>query len=274
MNHTQVLSKLFLSFLLLFIFTACNEATIEEAIDSKNHVAQTFESTEGTDDDSEPEVEKKFVLGLEECQMDHPLYQFSDRFSKVELKTLGENLLHIELQNPALDQNLEMVIRYEDEQIRAISLQEQLEDVSEEYFKAALYLQSAEEIVIEPERVLIITNNFDRCELVFELQEEIEIDEEDDEEVLDFDGDGVLDDEDCDPRNPRGWRYNRFFRDLDFDGFGDDQYMRELCLEQEWIPRGYAVIGGDCDDTDPEISPIADEIPFDFKDNDCDGRIF
>ena len=59
-----------------------------------------------------------------------------------------------------------------------------------------------------------------------------------------------------------------FYADLDQDGFGDDASILETCELEE----GFSSIGGDCDDTDPLLSPDAEEI-CDGIDNNCDGDI-
>ena len=59
-----------------------------------------------------------------------------------------------------------------------------------------------------------------------------------------------------------------FYVDADGDGFGDDNNTIPEC--QPTI--GLSPIGGDCNDMDPSISPIANEI-CDGIDNNCDGSI-
>ncbi len=57
-----------------------------------------------------------------------------------------------------------------------------------------------------------------------------------------------------------------YYLDADSDGFGLDDQTTESCSR----PSGYAILPGDCDDTDPNFHPSADEI-CDALDNDCDG---
>jgi len=60
-----------------------------------------------------------------------------------------------------------------------------------------------------------------------------------------------------------------WYRDLDRDGFGDDQISQEACGRPDdgWLKRS-----GDCDDGDPEIHPEADELCDVLElDEDCDG---
>ena len=73
---------------------------------------------------------------------------------------------------------------------------------------------------------------------------------------LDNDCDGTID-EDLDIE---------FFMDSDGDGFGDENNIVRNCSPD----LGLSTIGGDCDDTDPSISPLANEI-CDEVDNNCDG---
>ena len=57
-----------------------------------------------------------------------------------------------------------------------------------------------------------------------------------------------------------------YYRDADSDGYGDLAFGSTACE----IPSGSVGNAEDCDDTDPEISPAADEV-CDSVDNDCDG---
>jgi len=57
-----------------------------------------------------------------------------------------------------------------------------------------------------------------------------------------------------------------FFADADGDGFGNDDEEVEACELRD----GLSAIGGDCNDTDAAISPVAIEI-CDEIDNNCDG---
>lgn len=81
--------------------------------------------------------------------------------------------------------------------------------------------------------------------------------------------DGV--DEDCDgdvdesPVDPSIW-----YPDLDGDTFGDATAPLEACD----LPDGYVVDASDCDDHDASTSPRATETPYDGLDNDCfDGDL-
>ena len=59
-----------------------------------------------------------------------------------------------------------------------------------------------------------------------------------------------------------------FFADIDGDGFGDDENIIQGCLPE----IGVSTIGGDCNDADATIFPLANEI-CDEVDNNCNGII-
>jgi len=58
-----------------------------------------------------------------------------------------------------------------------------------------------------------------------------------------------------------------YYLDLDQDGYGDDTTAREECSQ----PDGLITTGGDCDDTNPNINPDAEDIVNNGIDEDCDG---
>jgi MYXO-CTERM domain-containing protein len=74
----------------------------------------------------------------------------------------------------------------------------------------------------------------------------------------DEDCDGLTDETPVDPVP--------LFVDADEDGFGVGETGDSGCPLD-----GYAAVGGDCDDTDATIHPLASEVPYDGTDNDCDG---
>jgi hypothetical protein len=83
-------------------------------------------------------------------------------------------------------------------------------------------------------------------------------------DAVDNDCNGVVDD---DGAGGFPWRW---YLDFDGDGYG---------LSYDWVdwcdigsPDGYAPVGDDCDDLDPERMPGAFEV-CDLKDNDCDGVV-
>ena len=57
-----------------------------------------------------------------------------------------------------------------------------------------------------------------------------------------------------------------WFFDIDGDGYGDRDDPHDSCV----VPEGVVTEGGDCDDTDPLISPAAEELCNDGIDNNCD----
>ena len=57
-----------------------------------------------------------------------------------------------------------------------------------------------------------------------------------------------------------------FYADADGDGWGDDTTVVEACA----VAPGVTVLAGDCDDTDADVHPDAEE-PCDGIDRDCDG---
>ncbi len=75
---------------------------------------------------------------------------------------------------------------------------------------------------------------------------------------VDQDCDGVID-------NDAG---DFYYPDADEDGYGDDNGAEQSCEPIE----GYLDVGGDCDDTDPNINPDATE-SCDGIDEDCNGTI-
>src|SRR5262249_52872729 len=59
-----------------------------------------------------------------------------------------------------------------------------------------------------------------------------------------------------------------FYRDADGDGFGNPDDM--VLAGQE--PEGFVSDSSDCDDADPGVNPLAQEV-CDGVDNNCDGNI-
>lgn len=71
---------------------------------------------------------------------------------------------------------------------------------------------------------------------------------------------GEIDDR---PEAPPVW-----MPDLDEDGWGNATAAVAQCAQ----PDGYIDVPGDCDDTDPDINPDAEEIYYDGVDSNCDMR--
>ncbi|MFH1469816.1 MAG: MopE-related protein [Pseudomonadota bacterium] len=79
-------------------------------------------------------------------------------------------------------------------------------------------------------------------------------------------------DDNCDGTVDGGFHLLPFYRDADGDGYGDDSdpYPDMVCSSAT-LP-GYAALGGDCDDTQPDVNPGEPE-QCDDTDHDCDGDI-
>ena len=73
-------------------------------------------------------------------------------------------------------------------------------------------------------------------------------------------------DNDCDGQINNGL-ISVYFEDLDGDGFGDPAVQQTDCS----TPNGFVSNADDCDDTNPQISPLAIEF-CDELDNDCNGQ--
>ena len=79
---------------------------------------------------------------------------------------------------------------------------------------------------------------------------------------IDDNCDGLIDDEDTALIDG-----DTFFFDADGDGYGDDLFPLVSCDP----PSEFVLLGGDCDDTNPDIFPGAEEILGNGVDEDCDG---
>ena len=88
-----------------------------------------------------------------------------------------------------------------------------------------------------------------------------------------MDGDGVGAACDCDDSELIGFNCSdgclTFYADNDGDGFGNPNIIRIACTS----PAGFVLSGEDCDDTNPNINPMALEIPNNGIDENCNGLI-
>jgi hypothetical protein len=82
---------------------------------------------------------------------------------------------------------------------------------------------------------------------------------------IDNDCDDLIDEEDA--PTPLSW-----FADNDGDGYGDydSPYSGGTSCAQ---PSGYVADGNDCNDTNADINPDAEEVWYDGTDDDCDGNL-
>jgi subtilisin-like proprotein convertase family protein len=60
-----------------------------------------------------------------------------------------------------------------------------------------------------------------------------------------------------------------YYLDEDNDGFGNSDFVTYLCFASP--PEGFSFVGGDCDDTNENINPEANEIPCNLIDENCNG---
>jgi len=98
------------------------------------------------------------------------------------------------------------------------------------------------------------------------------ISDDEHEDRMDADGDGVDITEDCEPDDPSIGAYV-WYADSDGDGYGDDGDVVAACeapAETGWVSADEVLI--DCDDNDASIYPGADEI-CDGVDNNCDAAV-
>ncbi|MFH1469822.1 MAG: MopE-related protein [Pseudomonadota bacterium] len=79
-------------------------------------------------------------------------------------------------------------------------------------------------------------------------------------------------DDNCDGTVDEGYHTVPFYRDADGDGYGDDAEPYPDLVCSSATLSGYSTLGGDCDDTQPDINPGEPEL-CDDTDHDCDGTI-
>lgn len=88
--------------------------------------------------------------------------------------------------------------------------------------------------------------------------------------VADADGDGIADASDGCPNNASLTAAQRFYRDVDGDGYGAAGTFQDAC--QTGAPAGYASDSTDCNDANANIKPGAVELCADATvDNNCNG---
>lgn len=85
-------------------------------------------------------------------------------------------------------------------------------------------------------------------------------------------------DNDCDGEIDEDASWNTYYLDSDHDGFGDPAVSASYCSPEQASGDNYILIGGDCNDNNPEINPGISEASFDLCgdgiDQDCkDGDL-
>ena len=85
--------------------------------------------------------------------------------------------------------------------------------------------------------------------------------------------DGI--DNSCEGLVDEGLEDMELYLDADEDGFGDSGYPTTESCDAELVDRGFhwAQNGDDCDDSNSEVNPAAEEIECNEIDDDCDGTI-
>lgn len=83
------------------------------------------------------------------------------------------------------------------------------------------------------------------------------------------DGEEVCDsiDNNCNNQIDENILTDDYYADNDMDGFGDINNVINSCAQ----PQGYVLNNSDCDDTNAEINPDAEDFPNNGIDEDCDG---
>ncbi|WP_290839088.1 GEVED domain-containing protein [Flavobacterium sp.] len=68
-------------------------------------------------------------------------------------------------------------------------------------------------------------------------------------------------------------QYYDFYVDADFDGYGTGSQVLMCATSATTPPTGYAVVGGDCNDSVAAINPGHAEVPYNGVDDNCNGTI-
>jgi hypothetical protein len=92
--------------------------------------------------------------------------------------------------------------------------------------------------------------------------------DKDQESRLDPDKDGVLWPNDCDDSNSNIGEAQNWYLDEDGDGYGTEDSVVLSCSQ----PESGVGLYGDCDDSDPDSSPGAEEVWYNNIDENCDGN--
>ncbi len=77
-------------------------------------------------------------------------------------------------------------------------------------------------------------------------------------------------DDDCNGFIDDGLELLSYYADFDLDGMGSGPVLGETC--NFILDAGFSLFGDDCDDNEPSISPIANEVCNSVDDN-CDGQV-
>ena len=75
-------------------------------------------------------------------------------------------------------------------------------------------------------------------------------------------------DNNCDGAADEGLDTATFYIDEDGDGFGSTDFSIETCSDS---PAGFVENNMDCDDANPNVNPMSQEIPYNGLDDDCDS---
>ncbi|OFY66506.1 MAG: hypothetical protein A3H98_00420 [Bacteroidetes bacterium RIFCSPLOWO2_02_FULL_36_8] len=77
-------------------------------------------------------------------------------------------------------------------------------------------------------------------------------------------------DNNCDSLFDEGIAFITYYRDWDMDGYGQDAWSENLCMAP--LDSGWAMDGGDCDDSNPSVNPGMMELCNGWDDN-CNSEV-